>query len=187
VTAPPPPPPPALVISASFNINADGFTYADDRFRGTTQPSYASGARVASGGFSGGALQVVVGGVNKQAVAGMSGGWTRTFTLSAPATLTLRFRYNMNAGADYESDDLSQVLASLDGTLKGVSPNDYAAQVAGNGNGGAAIATGWQLATIPLGTLPSGTHTLTIGGYNNKKDGKSESTTILIDDVAVGP
>ena len=87
VTAPPPPPPPAPVISASFNANADGFTYADDRFRGTTQPSYASGTRVASGGFAGGALQVVVGGVNKQTVAGMSGGWTRTFTLSGSATL----------------------------------------------------------------------------------------------------
>ena len=136
-------------------------------------------------GFTGGALQVLVGGVNNQTITGMSGGWTRTFTLSAPATLTLTFRYNMNAGSDYESDDLSQVLASLDGALKGVSPADYVAQVAGNGNGGAAIATGWQLVTIPLGTLPAGTHTLSLGGYNNKKNSKSEVTTILIDDVVV--
>ena len=117
----------------------------------------------------------------------MSRGWTRTFSLSAPATLTLTFRYNMSAGSDYESDDLSQVLASLNGALKGVSPNDHVAQVAGNGNGGAAIATGWQLVTIPLGTLPAGTHTLSLGGYNNKKDSKSEVTTILLDEVAVAP
>ena len=187
VTAPPPPPPPGPVFSANFNTNADSFTYADNRFRGTTQSAYASGSRVSSGGFTGGALQVLVGGVNNQTITGMSGGWTRTFTLSAPATLTLTFRYNMNAGPDYESDDLSQVLASLNGTLKGVSPNDYVAQLAGNGNGGAAIATGWQLVTIPLGTLPAGTHTLTLGGYNNKKDSKSELTTILIDDVVVAP
>ena len=71
--------------------------------------------------------------------------------------------------------------------LKGVSPNDHVAQVAGNGNGGAAIATGWQLVTIPLGTLPAGTHTLSLGDYNNKKDSKSEVTTILLDEVAVAP
>jgi hypothetical protein len=142
---------------------------------------------VSSGGFTGGALQVQVGGVNNQTITGMSGGWTRTFSLNAPATLTLTFRYNLNAGADYESTDLSQVLASVNGSLKGLSPNDYVAQVAGNGNGGAAIATGWQLVTIPLGTLPAGGHTLTIGGYNSQKNSRSEMTTILIDDVTVGP
>jgi hypothetical protein len=187
VTAPPPPPPPAPIISASFNTNADSFTYTDNQFRGTTQGSYASGSRVSSGGFTGGALQVQVGGVNNQTITGMSGGWTRTFSLNAPATLTLTFRYNLNAGADYESTDLSQVLASVNGSLKGLSPNDYVAQVAGNGNGGAAIATGWQLVTIPLGTLPAGGHTLTIGGYNSQKNSRSEMTTILIDDVTVGP
>jgi hypothetical protein len=75
----------------------------------------------------------------------------------------------------------------VNGSLKGLSPNDYVAQVAGNGNGGAAIATGWQLVTIPLGTLPAGSHTLTIGGYNSQKNSRSEMTTILIDDVTVGP
>jgi hypothetical protein len=185
VTAPPPPPPPGPVFSANFNTSSDSFTYADNVFRGATQSGYASGSRVSSGGFTGGALRVLVGGVNKQSITSMSGGWTRTFTLSAPATLTLTFRYNMSAGSDYESDDLSQVLASLNGVLKGASPNDYVAQVSGNGNGGAAIATGWQLMTIPVGTLPAGTHTLTLGGYNNKKDSKSEMTTILIDDVLV--
>ena len=187
VTAPPPPPPPGPVFSATFNTNSDSFTYADNLFRGATQSGYASGSRVSSGGFTGGALRVLVGGVNNQSITGMSGGWTRTFSLSAPATLTLTFRYNMSAGSDYESDDLSQVLASLNGALKGVSPNDHVAQVAGNGNGGAAIATGWQLVTIPLGTLPAGTHTLSLGGYNNKKDSKSEVTTILLDEVAVAP
>jgi hypothetical protein len=185
VTAAPPPPPPGPVFSATFNTNSDSFAYADNLFRGATQSGYASGSRVSSGGFTGGALRVLVGGVNNQTIAGMSGGWTRTFTLSAAATITLTFRYSMTAGSDYESEDLSQVLASLNGVLKGVSPNDYVAQLAGNGNGGAAIATGWQLVTIPLGTLPAGTHTLSLGGYNNSKNTKSEQTTILIDEVVV--
>ena len=34
-------------------------------------------------------------------------------------------------GSDYESDDLSQVLASLNGALKGCSPSDYVVQLGG--------------------------------------------------------
>ena len=69
--------------------------------------------------------------------------------------------------------------------LYGTPPNDYAAQIAGNGNGGAAITTGWQLFQIPLGTLPAGTHTLVLGGYNNHKTTSTERTTIVLDDVSV--
>jgi VCBS repeat-containing protein len=175
------------IFTANFNSGQDSFTYVDNTFRGTNQASYASGSRVATGGFTGGALRVVLGGINNTTITGMSGGWRRTFTLSAATALTLSFRYNLNQGADYESDEFSQVMASIDGVLKGVSPNDYVAQVTGNGNGGAAITTGWQQVQISLGTLPAGTHTLILGGYNNKKNSATESTTILIDDVTVRP
>jgi hypothetical protein len=178
-------PAPVTVFAANFNANADSFTYLDDTFRGTAQASYAEGSRVSSGGFTGGALRVLVGGVNRNLITNMSGGWRRTFALTAPATVTLSFRYNLDQGVDYESDEVSQVLASLNGVLRSVGPADWVAQVAGNGNGGSAITTGWQLATIELGVLPAGTHTLMLGGFNNKKDAKSERTTILIDDVAV--
>ena len=180
-------PPTGPVLSANFDTNAGGFAYADNRFRNTTQSAYASGSRVASGGYSGGALQVLLGGIDKKNVNGMSGGWSQTFTLSAPATLQLTFKYSMNAGPDYEAADLSQVLASLDGGLKGVGAADYVAQLSGDGNGGSAITTGWRTVTISLGTLSAGTHTLVLGGYNNKKDSATEATTILIDDVSVAP
>jgi hypothetical protein len=130
-------------------------------------------------------LRVYVGGVNKQAITNMSGGWRRTFTLSAAATVTLSFRYNLNQGPDYESDELSQVLASVDGVLRSAGTGDWIAQLNGNGNGGSAITTGWQLVTLDLGVMPAGTHTIILGGFNNKKDSKSELTTILIDDVTV--
>lgn len=64
--------------------------------------------------------------------------------------------------------------------LKGVIPNDYVAQVVGNGYGGAAI-SGWQQFTVSLGTLSGGSHTLILGGYNNQKDSNKEQTTLLID------
>jgi hypothetical protein len=178
-------PPPVTVFTASFNSTADSFTYVDDTFRGTAQPRYADGSRIPNGGFSGGALSVKVGGFDKNAVTSMSGGFRRTFTLAAAASVTLTFRYNLDQGADYESDDISQVLASLNGVLKSSGPGDWVAQLAGNGDGGSAITSGWQLATIELGVLPAGTHTLTLGGFNNKKDSKSELTTVLLDDVTV--
>ncbi len=182
---PAPPPAPAVIFTANFNSGSNSFTYVDNTFRGTSQSSYASGSRVSSGGFSGGALRVRLGGENSNTITGMSGGWRRTFTLSAPRTVTLSFRYNLDQGPDYESDEFSQVLASINGVLKGVSPADYIAQVAGNGNGGSAIGTGWRLFETSLGTLPAGTHTLILGGYNSRKNSSSERTTILIDDVNV--
>lgn len=182
---PAPPPAPAVVFTANFNSGSNSFTYLDNTFRSTTQSSYASGSRISSGGFTGGALRVRLGGENNNTVTGMSGGWRRSFTLSAPRTVILSFRYNLDQGADYESDEFSQVLASIDGVLKGVSPADYIAQVVGNGNGGSAVGTGWRLFETSLGTLPAGTHTLIVGGYNNRKNSSSERTTILIDDVNV--
>jgi hypothetical protein len=181
----PAPPAPTVILTANFNSSENGFSYSDNTFRGATQGSYASGSRVSSGGFTGGALRVRLGGENSNTINGISGGWRRTFTLSAPAAVTLSFRYSLDQGPDYESDEFSQVLASVNGVLTGRPPADYIAQVTGNGNGGSSVATGWQSFTKSLGTLPAGTHTVIIGGYNNKKNSSSERTTILIDDVTI--
>jgi hypothetical protein len=173
------------IFTASFNSGSNSFTYADNTFRGTTQGSYASGSRVSSGGFSGGALRVLLGGVNNSNILGMSGGWRRTFSLGAPTSVVLTVRYNLTQSSEYESDEFSQVLAALDGVLYGTPPNDFVAQISGNGNGGSSRSTNWQLFQVNLGTLSAGTHILTLGGYNNKKNSSSESTTILLDDVTV--
>jgi hypothetical protein len=177
--APPPPSPP--VLSADFSTSTNGFGYVDNLFRGASQSAYASGSRVTTGG---GALRVLLGGIDNAAIFGISGGWRRTFTLSEPTVLVLSLRYSLDQGPDYESDELSEVLASIDGTLLGAG-TDYVARIAGNGNGGATISTGWQLFQIPLGTLGAGTHTLVIGGFNSKKTTSTERTTILLDDVTI--
>ena len=139
--------------------------------------------RIASGGFSGGALQVTLGNVDDADILDMSGGWQQSFSLSAPTEVGLSFRYNLSQTPNYENDEMSQVLVSVDGNLHGTPPNDYVAQIVGNGNGGAQETTGWQLFQVNLGTLPAGNHTLTIGGYNNKKTFNDESTDVRIDDV----
>ena len=85
------------VVDANFNAGADGFAYGDDLFKSTVQPNYASGTLLGSGGFTGGAVQVTVGGINSSNVANMSGGWQRSFSLASAGPATLTFRYNLTA------------------------------------------------------------------------------------------
>jgi hypothetical protein len=177
------PVPAGVLLEAHFTTGADGFTYADDTFRGTAQPAYASGARIASGGFSGGALRVSLGGINETDVVGMSGGWRVSFTVPEEAEVSLSFRYRLTQTRDYENDERSEFLATIDGTLLG--PSGVVAQVVGNGNGGSSITTGFQLFQQSLGVLPAGTHTLVFGGFNTQKTTASESTEVLVDDVLV--
>lgn len=173
------------ILEAHFDTGTDGFVYLDDPFRGTTRPGYASGAHSASEGFSGGGLKVTLGGINDTTVLGMSGGWRRTFTLPSAGQVTLSFRYKLTQTSEYESDEFSDVLVRVNALQPGTGGNDYVARIVGNGNGGSAQTTGWQLFQVNLGTLAAGTHTLTIGGYNNKKTFPDEITDVLIDDVVV--
>ncbi len=173
----------ATPINESFDLGAGAFTYADDTFRSTSEPAYADGAAGAGLGETGGGLQVTLGGVDNADILGMSGGWQTTINVTDTSTGTLTFRYNMTQTSTYESDEFSQVLVSVDGTLYGSGGNDYVAQITGDGNGGPALTTGWQTFTVDIGTLSPGTHTITLGGYNNKKTFNNESTDIRFDDV----
>lgn len=174
----------AALLSASFDSNADGFAYADDAFRGTAQPTYAAGAYVASGGASGGGLQVILGGIDDEIVTEMSGGWGRSFTLSAAGPVVVSFRYKLTQSSEYEPEELSQALVSIDGALLGQG-GDIVAQLNGNGNGGGNESTGWVYVSLQSPSLAAGAHTLTMGGYNNRKSWSNESTELLIDDVRV--
>ena len=97
----------------------------------------------------------------------------------------MSFSYNLTQTAEYESDEISQVLVSIDDLLYGQADHDFVDQVVGNGNGGVIETTGWKNCRLHLGTLYPGRHTIIIGGYNNRKNSSRESTEILIDDVLV--
>ena len=142
------------VLATGFDVDEDGFVYSDDTFRATAEPGYASGQWVAAGGFTGGGLIVELGGINNANITGMSGGWAQTFVLSVSAPVTLSFRYNLTQLPDYESDEFSQVLVSVDGVLYGEPPDDYVAQIVGDGeNGPVLLTTGWQMFEVDLGVL----------------------------------
>jgi hypothetical protein len=178
--------PEQLLLAASFTGGPDAFVNADDVFRGTAQPAYASGSHLAAGGFQGGGLGVNLGGIDNTTVIGMSNGWRRSFATTAPGRVIVSFHYNLTQSPNYESDERSEVLVSVDGLLTGpISGRDYVLQLAGDGEGGPSIGAGWQVGVVDLGVLTAGWHQLAIGGYNNKKTGSTESTTVIIDDVRV--
>ena len=182
---PPPDPGEGVLIDASFDVGTEGFVFLDDTFRGTDEPDYADGQFTATGGFSGGGLVATLGGVDDTDVNGMSGGFQASFTLTEEAVVTIGFRYNLTQAANYEADEFSQVLLSLDGTPVGIDGNDFIAQINGDGNGGPERSTGWQVVEINLGLLGPGDHELIIGGFNNRKTLADEETILRIDDVLV--
>jgi uncharacterized repeat protein (TIGR01451 family) len=174
------------LFEAHFDAGKEGFRYADDTFRNTKQPRYVSGTWSRTQGFSGGGLVVTLGGRDNREVGNMSGGWSRAFTLSEPRRLVLTFRYRLSQTPYYESDELSQALLSVDGHLIGAAANqDYLAQLQGDDNGGSEVTTDWQPASIDLGELGAGSHTLVIGAFNNQKTYANERTQLTIDDVVL--
>jgi hypothetical protein len=67
------PPGVSTLLAGLFDTGEDGFRYSDDAFDGTGESAYADGAQVEAGGYRGGALQVVLGGIDDSLMFGMSG------------------------------------------------------------------------------------------------------------------
>ena len=183
----------ATLLSATFDAGNDGFTYQDDAF-GTSQPNYASGTRVATGGYGGtGGLQVTLGSTTATAVTGMSGGWSYTLNLAAAETgVKLAFRYKLDhLTAAYTYDEYLRMLVKVDGTQYGRGAKNYVDHIGGDGSSTQGNSntflptTDWQQATIYLGNLAAGNHTIVLGGYNNKKAAVIESMTATIDNVVL--
>ena len=171
------------LFESHFDSDSEGFVYIDDAFRNTNQAVYAQGNFTASGGFNGGGLRVVIGGRDNADIVNISGGWERSFTLDNPVTVTLSFRYRLSQARDYEPDEISEALVSIDDELISQQGVDYLARIQGDGNGGSNQTTGWQLVNFNLGEIAAGIHSLKIGAFNNKKTYRNEASQILIDDV----
>lgn len=185
VLPPSPPFAPKTLLSANFDKHACGFSFAADLFGGTRQPEYAQGAHVPEGGFSKGGLQVLLGGKNHHDILRMSGGWRRRFTVPSSRPLTLTFRFSLTQASNYEPDEWSAGLVSIDGRLISPSRSKVLVWLRGDGNGGNPMTTGWTQVTIELGSLSPGSHTIAIGAYNTKKTYKDEITEMLIDDILI--
>lgn len=163
----------------NFSASREGWTYDDDTFRLTSEPGYASGSWVSAGGHGGGgALAVRLGGIDDDDVRGMSGGWSKAFSLAGTEDVTLSFRVKVTQTNAYDPREYSEAVVSIDGTL-----HRTGVRVTGDGDGGPSRSSGWKLVTIELGDLGPGRHTLTLGGYGNAKTDADERSSILFDSV----
>ena len=178
------PPTQTVLFESNFNTDDGGFFYLDDMYRGTNQYKYASGNHVVINGN--GQLEVLLGGRDNTAVTtGMSGAWRKKFTLNKPGTVTLSFEYKVTQSANYETDEYSDALLALDWHWIGLNGGDFLSRVTGDGDGGLPKSSGMQKVSITRSNLTPGTHSIAIGGFNNKKDASNESTQVLIDNVQV--
>lgn len=175
----------APILDAGFDGGAEGFVYADDPFRGSGQPDYSAGDHLADGGHDGGALRIHLGGVDIEIIDGMSGGWQKAFSLATASTVNLSFWYSLTQSPDYEPEEYSEALVAVDGALIGYGSDDFIARIHGNGNGGIEESTGWGLFSVTLPELSAGSHTLSLGGYNNRKSFTNETTDLRFDDALI--
>ena len=176
-----------VVLADNFDAGEGVFLYSDDAFRGTTEPDYADGSYMPVGSFLGGGVRVDLGNIDSANILGLSGGWSAGFNLTIAADVTISFRYKLTQSPNYEPDEYSDTLVSVDGILYGTGANDYVARLVGDGEGGPFITTHWQIFTKSIGTLSAGPHTIIIGAYNNKKTSVVEYTEIIIDEVLISP
>ena len=168
-----------------FDTDSDGFAYGDDPFRNTNHPPYASGSYESAGGISGGGISVALGGLDSVKILdGMSGGWSKSFTVAGTDPVTISLKYRLMIAGEYESDEYSQVLVAVDGNLVGTGGNDYLAQLTGTDTNTPQQDTDWQTATLQL-NLSEGSHVLTVGAWNNQKTGTLEATKAYFDDIAI--
>lgn len=115
----------------------------------------------------------------------MSGAWQQDFQLAEAGQLSLTFRIKLTQSRHYEADEMSEALAAIDGEFISPDNTGILLSINGDGNGGPFISTDWQQITVSTGELGPGQHTLSIGGFNNKKSYFNEVTQILIDDVVL--
>jgi hypothetical protein len=162
---------PEVILSANFATGLDAFYYVDQSADDTVDGVQANGR-----------LQMTLGGKDNTTVRDMRGSFNRMFWVSAYQEVTLSFDYTLEQSCAYETDEASELLATIDTIpLTGNSP--FIARVVGNGNPcPGALASGTYSKTF---TLAAGKHHLAIAGFNNQKTSSDELTTLTIDNVLI--
>jgi hypothetical protein len=177
-----PPVVPNTINEYHYNSDAQGFTFAKDKFYGwTSNGQNPTGVRVATPNAWGtGALQVRVGNSNATATyTELSGGWTSlNFAVPAGGGCVAiqgyyRLIYPNNA---YESDERVDVLLAVD---NGASP-----RVLRTASGQSGVDTQW----VPFNesfSLTGGNHTIILGDANNKATANNEFADVYFDDIFI--
>ena len=169
--------------TTTTTLTSSAYGYSDD----PTGDYASAGGAYASGSVDGsGTMTVQLGGINNTSVTNMSGGYSTTITIPEGTTgASYTFSYRMVMDSEYESNEYGQVFVGVDGDRVSVNGNDYVYQQSGNGNGGSDMDSGWQTVTIDLSGLAAGTHTITLGAFNNAKTESAEQIQVSFKDTSL--
>lgn len=163
-----------VVGKAVFEDFSDGpgaFTYVDDPFRSTDQPDFADGL------VERGAMRTFLGGPGSATVEDISGGWTTTFDSQEGQTGTLTLSYRIRLDGSFDQGEYGEVIYAIDGVAHVLDT------MAATDKNSERLDTGFVTVTLDIGPLDAGTHTLTLGGYINQRNGKRETAVVMFDDV----
>jgi len=98
----------------------------------------------------------------------MMGAFNRLFWVNAYQEVTLSFDYNLEQSCAYETDEFSELRATVDDVALTTGNNPYVARVVGNGNSCPGVATsGTYTKTF---VLTQGKHSTQFQGFNNQKN-----------------
>ena len=168
-----------IQIAQADEVNNDGFEFTADTFNQTNEPDFSQGR------VNNDQLIVELGGINNDDITGMSGGFVQTLNLDEDASVSITVTCELIISSEYENDEFSQVLLSVDGELIGLNGESFVLELTGDGNGGNDQTTGKQTATIDLGQLEAGNHEIIIGAFNNKKTFNNENTIATFEDISI--
>ncbi len=174
---------PVVMEYAAFDSDLDGWTFVADPFKGTSAPSQEFITYEPVGQFDGGGVELEVGGVDNADYFGLSAAISKMFFFDVDSTAELSFDYRMFMPEEYETGEDGELIVAVDGNIVMIGSNDFVDTIincCGNGGGDQEIISS---ATIDLGTLSAGLHTIEIGIYNNKKTFNDEYLELDLDNI----
>ncbi len=180
------------LFSASFEVDTEGFVYADGVFGsdGPASDAVADGSFTAldgnTTGSNNGSLEIILGG-NAGAVNNISGAFQETINFATAQTnVVLTFAYraldNIVDGDPFDANEDLQLFADINGTSYSNDANPYFFEILGTA-AGTSFDTGWQTISLNVGNLAAGNHTISLGANLSRKTFASEQYAIRFDDI----
>jgi len=167
-------------VATGFDVDADGFSYADD-ISDTYNAPYADGTWSAAGGAGGGGIDILLG---QGSPGASSGGWSVGFSLAEPGSVAVSVDVRLRMDGEYGTDDYGEAILRIDGVRHGPADDSSLIHIDGDGPGGPDVDTGWVTLIVNV-DLAAGDHTLTLGAFNNAAADLNEYVEVSYDNVTV--
>jgi hypothetical protein len=129
-------------------------------------------------------IYIRLGGIDNSTIIGLSAGWSYRFTLPRRSNLTISILFELEVRQEFEAEEITDVLCSLDDQILLNGEVEYLARLSGNGQPGF-ITTGFQEVILTPKNVDPGNHTLVVGAHLTRKTFPDEVAVVRFDRVQV--